>query len=497
MITIQIKKIGESEFTDRTDQVRSYSLTLGTTKEASTGKISVEAYGSKYVPDGEDEIEFWDGDPNESGSGAEKLFSGYIVRVDQTVEQGPTVIYDCDLKNKVHLLDRKLVNTAYQNETAHDIIEDIVSQFSGAGITTDNVEDDLSAEVVSIVFNNILPSEAIQQLADLFGKEWYVDEDGDIHFFSKLGESAAFNISESAAAGAPSGNHIFGSLKITRDFTQIRNSILVEGGQEKSTAEESDKFIGNGEQHTFQLSREYTDISVEIDSVAQDVGIANIDSFATKDVLYDFNLRSLYFNPSSPPGVGAEIVAGGKYYFPINVRFRESGSISTYGERQFFIQDSSIKSRTDAIARAAAEISAYSRNISEGSFQTYTPGLKAGQKITIVSTVRGISESFVIQRVSGTYFSPEKILWNIDIVSVKTYELIDLLADIIRGRRQESAANPVVGVAERVERELGVEREYLTYVNDPPIWVAGPYVPSSLSDRHRVAFADRTCLLPQ
>jgi hypothetical protein len=89
------------------------------------------------------------------------------------------------------------------------------------------------------------------------------------------------------------------------------------------------------------------------------------------------------------------------------------------------------------------------------------------------------------------------MLWKIEIVSVKTYELIDLLAEIIRGRRKESPQNAVIGVAERVERELGVGREILTYFNDPPIWVAGPYVPTSLSDRKRVAFTDRTCLLPE
>jgi hypothetical protein len=483
MITIEIKKLGEMDFVDRTDQIRSYSLSLGTTKEASTGRLEVNAYGSKYVPDGEDEVRIYDGE--------DVVFGGFIVRVAQRVEQGPVVIYECELKNKVHRLDYKLVNVSFENETAHDIIETIVDDFSGPGITTDNVEDDPSAVITSIVFNNVPPSEAIQQIADLFGKEWYVDEEGDIHFFSKLSEAAPFNLTDS------NGKAIFESIEISKDYTQIRNSILVEGGKEKSTAEEFDTFIGDGQQHTFVLSREYTDISVSEDSSVLSVGIANINTFATHDVLYDFNLRTIYFDPNSPPGDGVQIVAGGQYYFPILVRFRESGSISLYGERQFFIQDNTIKSRSDAISRAAAEISAFSRSVREGAFSTYESGLKPGQKITLTSTIRNLNESFVIQRVSGEYHSPEKMLWKIEIVSVKTYELIDLLAEIIRGRRKESPQNAVIGVAERVERELGVGREVLTYFNDPPIWVAGPYAPTSLSDRKRVAFTDRTCLLPE
>ena len=485
MIQIQIKKKAESIFTDRTDQIKSYSLALGTTKEASTGTISIDAYGSKYIPEGKDEIKIFDGE--------DLVFGGYIVRISQKVEQGPIVIYECDLKNKVDALDYKLVNVAFEDETAHDIILAIVAGFSGPGITTVNVENDAAAVVTSIVFNNIAPSEAIQQIADLFGKEWYVDETGDIHFFSKLSEVAPFNISESAAEDAVDGKHVFGSLEIIQDYTQIKNSILVEGGKEKSTTEEFDKFIANGEQYTFALSREYTSLQVTLDGTPLSVGISNINTFATHDCLYDFNLRSLYFDPANPPADTSEILAGGVYYFPILVRFRNSASINLYGERQFFIQDSSIKSRNDAISRANAELTAYARKVSEGSFETYESGLKPGQKITIISTIRGLNESFVIQRVSGQNFSPEKMVWKIDIVSVKTYEFIDLLAEIIRGRRKDSAQDAVIGVAERVDREIGLERAYLTYVNNAPIWVAGPWPPVSLADRRRVAFCDRDC----
>ena len=480
MITIQIKKIGEVGFTDRTDQIRTYDLALGTTKEASTGRIYVDAYGSKYVPDGEDEVVFYDGE--------EKIFSGYIVRITQSVQQGPVILYECDLKNKVHSLDYLLANTSYENETAHDVILDLVDKFSGPGITTDNVEDNAADVITSIGFNNIPVSDAIQQIADLFGKEWYIDEEGDIHFFSKLSENALFGITDT------NGKAIFESIEIVKDFTQIRNSILVEGGEELSAAEEEDKFLGDGTTYTFTLSRKYSDISVSLDGSPLTVGIANIDTFATKDVLYDFSLRSLQFDPSSAPGDGLEIVVSGKYYFPILVRFRNSSSINTYGERQFFIQDNTIKSRSDAINRASAELTAYARSVKEGSFTTYEAGLKPGQKITINSTLRGINESFVIQRVSGTYHTPEKMMWKVELVSVKSYELIDLLAEIIRGRRKESNPNAVIGVAERVDRELGVERTIITYTNSAPIWVAGPWIPVSLADRRRVAFCDRTCL---
>lgn len=481
MITIEIKKSGEMSPVERTDQIADYSLSLGTTKEAATGRLLVRQYGSKYIPEGEDEVSIYDG--------SDKIFGGFIVRVVQRAQQGPEIIYDCELKDFTHRLDYKLVNISIEGETAHDAIDQIVSSFSGPGITTTHVEDDTAAVISSMFFDNVPVSVAIEQIADLFGKEWYIDPDGDIHFFSKFNELAPFNITQD------NGKAIFDSISIVRDFTQIRNSILVEGGEEKSTAEEFDAFTGNGVQYTFSLSRKYTGLEVELDSTPLSVGIANINSFDDFDCLYDFNLRALLFDPASPPADGSEIVAGGKYFFPILVRFREAGSVATFGERQFFIQDKSIKSRSDAISRASAELTAYAAALREGGFDTYESGLRAGQVIRITSALRDLDEQFIIQRLNGRFHTPQKMFWSVEIVSVKTYELIDLLSQIIKSSRQATSQDAVIGVAERVDREIVFERDLLSYLNDPPIWVAGPWSPVSLADRRRMPFCDRTCLV--
>jgi len=480
-VAIKIKKASDPDFVDRTDQIADFSLTLGTTKEASTATLSIQHFADKYAPDGEDLVQIFDG--------ATKVFAGAIARIVQQAQQGPVIVYDCDLKDLSYFLDSKLVNVAYTGDTAHDIILDIVENFAGEGFTTDHIEDDASDTIDSITFDNVAVSDAIQQIADLFGKDWYVDVDQDIHFFSKFSEVAPFSITDT------NGKADFESIKITKDFTQIRNSILVEAGNELSTAEEYDTFVGDGSQNNFALSRQYSDIAITLNGTPLSVGIANIDTFASKDVLYDFNLRAIYFNPASPPDDGDIIVAGGKYYFPINVRFREGTSIALYGERQFLIQDQSIASRADAISRAKAEVLAYARSANEGGFDTYESGLMAGQKITINSALRGINESFVIQRLTGRKHTPDKIAWSAELVSVKTYELIDLLADIIRGRKAPSTQDSVIGVAESITRTLEVDRDFLTYTNSPPTWVAGPWPPVSLSDRRRVAFADRTCII--
>jgi len=506
MITILIKKKGESDFTDRSDQIRALSINQGTTKEASTARISVDYYAGKYKPEGEDEVNIYDGET--------QIFGGFIVRAIQRIDQGPVVSYDCDLKNRVYRLDYKLVNTTYESQSAHDIIEDIVANFSGPGITTDNVQDP-GGTITFISFNNIPPSEAIQKLADVLGKEWYIDPAGDIHFFSKFGEAAPFSIIEQTGSNTE-GNHIFGTLEITDDFTQIRNSIQIEGGKEISSLPTTEKYIGDGQTYTFPLGHEFASgLTVSVGGVSKTVGAANLNTFDQGyDVLYDPNTLSIQFPSSSPPANAAAILVSGNYYYQITVRFRELGSVAKYGERQFVIQDRDISSRADAVKRAGAEITAYSQMASEGSFQTYNSGLAAGQKITISSPIRGISsKQFVIQRLSGRMITPSKFLWKATIVSVKTYELIDLLADIIKSRRIEVDKDAVIQTADRVQRTIQisrtitvrepvavsrtveVSRDVRSYLNSPPTWVAGPFVPPNIDDRRRVAFTDRRCIL--
>ena len=477
MITINVKKLGEEEFTNRTDQIEGVSLTQGTTKEATTGSLSVTYFGARYKPTGEDEVEIYDGEL--------KIFGGFIVRVNKTLNRAGAIVYECDLKNKVHRLDYKLVNVSIEDMTAHDAVLQIVEDYSGPGITTANVENDTGAIITSLFFSNIPPSEAIQQIADLFGKEWYVDTEGDIHFFSKFSEEAPFSLTDT------NGKYIFDSLDLTDDYTQIKNSVLVEAGDELSVTEETDEITVVGDAKNFPLSRKYTGLTVTVNGTPVTVGTANIHTFDSFDSLYDFNSQSISFNPSGPLTDGDVVLVSGKYYFPIAVRYNDSASIALYGRREFALQERSIKTRADAVSRAKAELSAYASPITEGTFETNETGLRAGQRIFISSARREISSEFVIQRLTISIDTPTKFLYRAELVSVKTFELIDLLAQIIKGNRTAQSAGTVISNAERLIRKIIVQREFITYVNDPPIWVAGPYYPTDLSDRNRPMFTNR------
>lgn len=498
-IVVKTKKSGEGSFTDRSSQIRWDSLAIrqAITKEVDSANFTLEKFGSKnYKPEAGDGIiiEY----------NSVKVFAGFIVRVMEGVS-GRALIYECECRDYTDLLDDKLVSKTYAAQTIAQIISDIVSNFSGPGITTNNVSG--TETVDSITFDNLEPSKCIQKLADIFNKDWYIDYDKDIHFFKRGNEAAPFGLTDAG------NKYIFDSLKISRDKTQIKNSIIIEGGEEKSTSTFTEKFIGDGNQHTFKLAYKYADVSLKINSIDKTVGIDGIDDFTTKDALFNYQMQTLRFNPSSPPASGAVIEFTGKYYFPIVTKVREANSITNNREKQFRIIERKIKDRDTARERAKAEIYAYANQLSEGEFRTYETGLRAGHKINIQSDIRSLNEDFLINNLEGKALTPQKIEWRANLVSVKTYEIIDLLGEIFNKQNDDIDPNQIINSAEFVERTLKITRTITVasaqeilrnltiarvinnYIDNPPTWVAGNYQPTGSSDRKRPAFADQGCLL--
>lgn len=500
MVTIEIKKLGEVSFTDRTTSVLWDSLKIrqALTKEVDSCSFSVEKYGDKlYKPDEEDEIVV-----KQDGV---KIFAGFLVRVTETLSTNLVLTYACEARDYTHLLDHKLVNKTYTGQTELQIITDIVSLFSAGGLTVSHVD---GTNVVDLItFNNLDPSAAIQKLTEIFNKDWYIDYDKDIHYFSKEANTAPFSLSDT------NGNYVIDSLQLTRDTTQIKNSVFVEGGQELSSTVFTEKFIANGTQHTFSVSYQYANTTLTLNGVSKTIGIDGIDDFTTKDALYNFDNFSLRFNPSSPPANTTVIEFGGNYYFPIKTLVREHSSINQYGEKQFQIIDNNIKDRDVAKQRAQAEIYAYAASLNEGTFETYTAGLRAGQRILIQSDIRGLNDYYLINNLEAALYNPNKVGWKATLVSVKTFDVMDLLAKIVDKSNLQTGVDEIVKTAEEVLRTIKVSRDiqiqvpqsvtrtvelmraYLNYINSQPTWVAGPYNPTSLSDRKRPAFADRGCLL--
>ena len=127
-------------------------------------------------------------------------------------------------------------------------------------------------------FNYTYVSISLQQLAELFQWQWYVDENKDIHFYEPLTEAALFNISDTL------GNHIPDSLTLTTIGDSIRNSVFVKGGEyEAATETEQLGRQADNANKFFKLAYRYKNYSLTLAGVQLSVGLDNLNDFTLNE----------------------------------------------------------------------------------------------------------------------------------------------------------------------------------------------------------------------
>ena len=119
------------------------------------------------------------------------IFGGTLVTIEPVVSGGLVLYYQCTAMDWGYLLDSLVVKKNYAGMDPHDIVLDIIANFtpSGAGFTTDHVQT--GGFLVSTMQFNYMPvSKALQKLAQQIGWDWYVDPNKDLHFYFAEGDVA-------------------------------------------------------------------------------------------------------------------------------------------------------------------------------------------------------------------------------------------------------------------------------------------------------------------
>lgn len=349
-------------------------------------------------------------------------YKGIIFTVNKSTEAHSITHYDVSCVDNSHYLGRVVVAESYENTTINDIIEQLTANYA-PDFTTTNV--DANVPVESITFNYISVKDALAKLAKLSNYSWYVDYTNDIHFFAKNTEIAPFNITDI------SENYIYDSLEVSDDISQLRNRVYVRGGEAEGDPR-TETFNGDATKKFFKLSNKFAHLpTVTVGGVAKTVGVDFLNDEADFDVLWSYQESYLKF--TNPPATGTNnIEAAGIPLYQIRVLVEDGDSINENGLAEISKEDLNIKSRQEAKDFAIAELEAYANKISEGSFSTYTPGLRSGQTITVNSSTRMINESFLIQRVSFQMQSQTTGFYSIELATLKTITLIDYLLTQLR-----------------------------------------------------------------
>ncbi len=459
--------------------------------QVDTLQFRTKKYGTKtWKPAVGNEIEVLDG--------ADTIFAGILLSVEETIE-GKLLRYDVKCKDWTHYLDRKLVTERYENKDINYIIADINTNYL-SGFTVTNV--DCGIEIESIAFNKMSVSKCIELLAKQVNYSWYIDYDKDIHFFTRNKELSEFNLTDD------NGKYIFDSLKIKDDLSQMRNRVIIRGGDMEGSSR-TENFVGDGTKKTFALGHKFKEKpTVTVNAVAKTVGIDFLDEDTDYDCLWNYNEKYLRF--VAAPGNTLAVVASGIPLIPIVIQVESDESIDTYGVYEFSKVDKTIETKDEAKQYAVSQIEAYAATIQEGGFKTYDSGLRSGQLINIQSTIRGIDEDFLIQKVSLIMRTPTDGIWTVTLATLRTMGIIEFLQNLLLAQDKQIKVdedavlekyyidNQTLQITELIE----LKSKYEDFQNlqiteeiqkDPfgagvkPDWVVAPYTPTGQTDPKREA----------
>lgn len=488
--------------TDRTDHVEWESLRVEQvlTSQVDIAELRVRKYGSRtLIPAVNDTILISDG--------SEDIFGGRIVKVDESAVNGKEgLVYLCQCVDHSYEFDSQLVSKTYQSQTVEQIIADIVSSFTTGGFTTTNVQSDFL--ITRIVFNQVSPSLCLKRLADLLQYHWYIDPDKDVHFFPKFTESAPFNLTDD------SGNYMPNSLIRSIEGAQIANKVVVRGGEYNAASYTDVITVKGNDSKTFQLPYKFANLAIEVNTgagyVAKTLGIDFIDDPTTKDVLYNYNERTIKFNAALADGNRIRFTGNPKV--PVLAVAENPDSIAAYGIKEKIIRDTSIEDLDTARRRGAAELLAYKDALNDIQFSTYESGLRAGQTININSVKRSVDQDFIVRKVTFRTFGRDSFKYDVELVTTKKYGFIEMLQKLLEPDSMQASSTEVAEKIKTDVRDLTVVESVMRVTpeidaaalaiaeniqKDPlgagvePDWVLADYFPTSPSDTKRTGLLDR------
>lgn len=355
-----------------------------------TLRLQIIKKSGENIPQEGQEIIFKDG--------ARYLFGGFITKISpQEIGEGEMFIYSIEASSYEILMVNKYAQKIYKDKTLEYIVEDLLSTYvdSGYGITDTNVIT--GPTIDSIAFNHISLRKCFEKLEELTGYIWWIDYEKNFYFKAKYHTPASEQITDSSAN--------FSSISILYDTSQVKNSIVVRGGFEETSAYYQQSIECDGVAREWLLREKPTDVEyIKLNTVSKTFGEDPEEEEAGLDFMYNAIEKYIREVSGSLTGNGDTIEISYKYDVPVIVKLKSAAGIAAMkaieggdGIHDFMIVSNSIKSKDEARARALQELDDFSEPILNGTFFTRTNLL------------------------SGTIFAPGQVLtvnlptWNINV----------------------------------------------------------------------------------
>lgn len=337
-----------------------------------------------------------------------RLFAGVVTKV-ELVKRGRQMpnLWQVDCDDYTALLDRYLVVEVYENTSASDIFLDIVNKYC-PGFTTNGVR--AGAPVVEYLsFDYVRPSECFRQLCDYVGWHWEPDYYKDLSFFSaeELASAAPLSL-------VPGGR--FRDLKHTINTRGLRNRVYVRGGSMLSDPW-THEVVADGKARAWVLPHKPHELTMTVSESPVTVGIENVHEEADYDYLMNYQEKYVRCSAqTATPVNGATLSFTYRYDIPVITMVEDLESQEALaavqggdGVYEHVIVDDSLTTIDAAEAAGLADLRGHANPQVKGTFETEVPGWAPGQLVDINLPDRGVTGTFLVQKVTITPASTD--LW--------------------------------------------------------------------------------------
>jgi len=331
--------------------------------------------------------------------GSTRLFAGIIDQVKLVSADLPRVKeYSISASDYGYMLDRRLVVETYTNMAADAIFLDIVSKYC-PGFTTTGVQS--GAPVIEkIVFDYTPVTDAFKQLCDYIGWSWQVDYFKDLHFFNPSDEASPAPMTLEAGAN-------FRNLRHDIDTQGLRNRVYVRGGTMLSDPW-TYEVKADGTARAWVLPHKPHDLSMTVGGNPVTVGIEYVHDEADYDYMMNFQEKYVRCSTqTTTPAAGTTMAFTYKYDIDVITMVEDIASQQAIaavqggdGVYEHVIVDDSLTTIDAAEAAGNADLREHANPRVRGSFETETEGWQTGQLLTIDLPDRGITGTFLVQKVS-------------------------------------------------------------------------------------------------
>jgi len=150
------------------------------------------------------------------------FFGGYITEIENLLV-GVRTVYRCVAQDYNSYLHSILVNETYTTKTEQEIIDDLFTTYWSDIDTSTYVT---SSETLTLEFPRLFLDEALEQLAKMCGREWYIDYEKKLHYFTPTTTEAPFELSDDVIPGLTS-KIPYGGFRYKEDASKLVNKITV------------------------------------------------------------------------------------------------------------------------------------------------------------------------------------------------------------------------------------------------------------------------------